>query len=164
MDPQQTRCVGRTLLRFVTQLTNPCSSFGQSSIVSILVGQDKSKFSVHKDVLVKASPFFAKCLASNMREATTGVIELPEDDCATFGAFVHYMYKDEILTSCSGYDFASLSIKSWVLAEKFCMPRWQNLLIDALAQYWEQEVVQHEEVILTTGITSDDHKLRKNGL
>ena len=160
MDPESTRCVEEPCYDSATHMTNLGSSFGQSSIVTILVGQDKSKFSVHKDILVKACPFFAKCLASNMREATTGVIELPEDDSATFAAFVNYIYKVEILTCRSGYDAVSLAIKSWVLAEKFFMPRWQNRLIDGMARYWRKRMIHHEHLLLTTEITSDDHKLR----
>jgi hypothetical protein len=43
----------------------------------------------HKDVLVEKSPFFARCLASGMKEGLEHEIKLPEEDPEDFELLIH---------------------------------------------------------------------------
>ena len=69
-----------------------------TDIVSIEVGHDQTKrvFKVHKAVLCKASPFFAKALSTGFKEEHTGVLKLPDHDAISFSVLYHYLYSGDV--------------------------------------------------------------------
>ena len=59
--------------------------------------EDVSKtWHLPKELLVKASPFFAAALNGSFAEATSRVVNLPEDDTDAFALFVRWLYVGEI--------------------------------------------------------------------
>ncbi|KIW10939.1 hypothetical protein PV08_10238 [Exophiala spinifera] len=107
-------------------------SFAGSEIMTVLVDKDEVKYYLHKDKLTSECPFFAKCLGSGMKEAHTNEVKLPEDDVEALDCFVDWIYK-EPMPNISVGESVIVTMKAWVLAEKLCMPKWQNALIDHLA-------------------------------
>ncbi|KAJ9603687.1 hypothetical protein H2200_011873 [Cladophialophora chaetospira] len=108
-----------------------------SQLITILVGKDKARYCIHKDILVSASPFFSKCLASGMKETETNTIELPEENCRFFNAFSSWMY-DGTVKKIRDNDDLDQAIREWVLAEKYLVPKWQNVLVDAMIDFWQE--------------------------
>ena len=85
-----------------------------------------------------------------MIEAQTNRVELPEENCETFDFFIDYIYDskvdfpsiDERGTDASAVD----AMKVCVLAEKFCMPDWQNQVINHLMDLWQEYLISPESV------------------
>ncbi|EXJ73391.1 uncharacterized protein A1O5_03151 [Cladophialophora psammophila CBS 110553] len=58
---------------------------------------------------------------------------------------ITYIYTDQV--DFSDEDDKAISImKAWVLAEKFCMPDWQNRPIDHLMEHWQDDQVRPAKV------------------
>lgn len=103
--------------------------------VAILVGPNRSRYSAHKEILIKKCPFFAKCLDSGMKEEHSNEIEFPDDTCLAFDLFFLWIYSREI-PNADSHDRVAAALDAWVLADKFAMPGWQNTLIDGIMSFW----------------------------
>lgn len=57
------------------------------------MGPDKTKFTLHEQVLSEAAEnsFFHAAFNNGFKEAATGYLELPEDDPAVFETFVRWV-------------------------------------------------------------------------
>ena len=111
--------------------------------MDILVGNQRKKYVLHKDMLCHSSAYFAAALNSNFEEAVKQTVVLPEADPTTFSMFSHWVYSR---------DFARLqkylSIRAygccilWVFADAHGVPQLQNQIIEhwcGLAQLWDLE-------------------------
>lgn len=67
-----------------------------------------------------------------MKETQTNEVKLPEDDVKTFDCFVDWIYAEALPNISVGEPVIS-TMEAWILAEKLCMPKWQNALIDHIA-------------------------------
>ena len=63
-----------------------------------LIVEDGKEFKAHKDVLSKASPFFAKVLNSDMKEANEGIIRLEMSDESVMSAILEFIYTGSVQT------------------------------------------------------------------
>ncbi|KAB5545473.1 hypothetical protein GE09DRAFT_1131302 [Coniochaeta sp. 2T2.1] len=63
---------------------------GKYSDLTVACGQ--SSYRTHNAVLSTQSPFFAKACDGSFKEASTGVIELTEDDPEAVRMMMHYFY------------------------------------------------------------------------
>jgi hypothetical protein len=80
-------------------------------------------------VLTFKCPFFEKCLDAVMQETRDNAVSLPEDDPQAFQIIVEWMYSDRLGSQI--YDStADTLILAYVLADKLCMPAFENQLID----------------------------------
>jgi hypothetical protein len=70
-----------------------------------------------------------------MKEAQTHIIELPEDNCQAFDVFVDYVCgrKLEIVDEKDIFD----CIKSWMLGDMFLAPKFQNVLMASIINYYQ---------------------------
>jgi BTB/POZ domain len=122
------------------QLTAAFYSFATSPIVTVLVGPKRKVYSFHKDLLVERCPFFEKCLKDSYKEGRENQVYLAEESPAVFDRFATFIYHnrvDEIVT----FPDNSLAVRAFALADKFCMPRFQNALIDAIACFHKKHTV-----------------------
>ncbi|KAI9681751.1 MAG: hypothetical protein M1829_000496 [Trizodia sp. TS-e1964] len=122
--------------------TAPESKYAFNETVTILVGPERCKFLVHKDVLVRKSPYFKAAFDGAFKEADSGTLSLPEDDVETFRRFISYIYSGLILSD-NLYKYAYLHstpnillefVRLYILADKFQMPRMKNEVIDAIRE------------------------------
>lgn len=112
-----------------------------------------------KKLLVNASPFFAAALNGSFAEATSKVINLPEDNTDAFALFVRWLFVgdisgdlfisdgaepgDEILGTCevteSDVPFAKTTmvyLQAWVLEDKLGCLVFLNLVMFELHAYY----------------------------
>jgi hypothetical protein len=61
--------------------------------VTIYIGPKQHKFMIHKDLLIKKSPYFEKCLKPAFAEGQFLEIKLQEDHMVSFEIFVIWIYK-----------------------------------------------------------------------
>lgn len=71
--------------------TDP-SRFSGAEIVTLLVGRDKVKFLVHKDILCQESPYFEKAFKSGFKEATENSLTLLGEKSDIVNSLVDWLY------------------------------------------------------------------------
>lgn len=116
-------------------------------------------YSFHKDLLVERCPFFEKCLKDSYKEGRENQVYLAEESPAVFDRFATFIYHnrvDKIVTSPDN----SLVVRAFVLADKFCMPRFQNALIDAMACFYETNAVSVPDLDFINGHVLSNSKIR----
>ncbi|KAK7899723.1 Transmembrane emp24 domain-containing protein 10 [Exophiala xenobiotica] len=117
-------------------------SFAQSRFITIIVGAEESKYTAHQEILVAKCPFFATCLTAGMIEASSGEVRLPEDSPEAFGYFIDWVYCGKVQDIGDETDNFISAMEAWVLADKFCMPKWQDELMDQMMQYARIYVIE----------------------
>ncbi|KAB5531395.1 hypothetical protein GE09DRAFT_1146941 [Coniochaeta sp. 2T2.1] len=68
------------------------SLFIEGKYSDLTVACGPSSYRTHKAVLCTQSPFFAKACDGSFKEASTGIIELTEDDPEAVRMMMHYFY------------------------------------------------------------------------
>ncbi|KAF2018157.1 hypothetical protein BU24DRAFT_449675 [Aaosphaeria arxii CBS 175.79] len=76
------------------------------------VGEKKTRFYIHKSLLIENSEFFKKALSGPWEEARTGVVSLADVEEATFRVFVSWLYTMDIPSSAEGWEDISGPIHS----------------------------------------------------
>ncbi|KAF3007879.1 hypothetical protein E8E13_010949 [Curvularia kusanoi] len=74
----------------------PRLSAHDACFATVLVGEERKRFIVHKDLLTYHSEFFRSALSGNFKEAAEQTVPLPEDDPDTFEFFVHWLYHKDL--------------------------------------------------------------------
>ncbi|KAE8445842.1 hypothetical protein EG329_012765 [Mollisiaceae sp. DMI_Dod_QoI] len=120
----------------------PSFSEPQSTVIVMAgMGNDISAFTIHRETLCALSPYFRNRLA----RIVFGVMEtvrLDNIEVEVFGQVVHYIYRFEVEHTMEirdgegGDNFLDYKLilltKTWLAAEEYQMPRFQNLIMDAL--------------------------------
>jgi hypothetical protein len=75
-------------------------------MVELLVGKDKSRYLVHKNVIRKYSEYFDRAFGLNYQEGENGTMYLAEVDKATFEIIHKWLYMK--MTQCSFSSFEDL--------------------------------------------------------
>lgn len=131
--------------------------------MTVLFKPANSKITIHKDILVKASPYFAELLAQGTNGAQTYEVNFPNwFSNETVTGFVHWAYYGAIDPRHLSA-FLSIYLKdSWLLAHKLRMLQWQNRLIDALIDTcWKNRRVEIDELTWLIRNVPKDSKLFK---
>lgn len=119
------------------------SRFRDVSIVSVTVGSAKTPFRVHRDLLCDESPFFKAAFAKEFKEASEGILDLPEDDVDTFDRFIQWMYSGEyglsggFETHAEADERYNQLARLYILADKLQVPRLKN---DVVNKFFEVKV------------------------
>lgn len=117
-------------------------------MVTIKVGKgdQQAEFSIHKDLICKASPFFNAACKPERMKAEDRVIELPEDEPDVIQIMVYWIYHDVIsitedMEANNGiHGTVEKALKTpwgifaqlYVVGRKYQMARLQNDTIDAI--------------------------------
>jgi len=128
-------------------------------MVTVFVGAKRKAYSLHKDLLVERCPFFEKCLKDSYKEGRENQVYLVEESPAVFDRFVTFIYHnhvDKIVTSPDN----SLAVRAFVLADKFCMAKFQNALIDAIACFYETYDVSVPDLDFINGHVLSNSKIK----
>src|SRR5256885_15260721 len=122
-------------------------SFASSKVITVLVGPSKASYTIHKDLLCAHSPFFEKCLKSSFLEKAKDQVELPEDAPEVFEHFINWIYREDVfeLTSETAME---LAIRTYVFADKLCMPAFKNKLMTKIRAYHRTNAVPLDSLLL----------------
>ena len=125
----------------------PSSGIG-IEMVEIYVGQSKKLFRLYKAKLCSRIPYFDKMFNGNFKEASDNVAYLEEDDPASFDLLAEWAniptssksprWIRELITvkNKEGKEVASWDpVGFYSLAEKYCLPEVQDLIMDAVIRY-----------------------------
>lgn len=83
---------------------------------------------VHKSILSTASTFFAAACNGRFKEASTGILVLPDDDPSTVAQMLEFLYKYDCTDSYKGTDGESLTVSDRLITA---------LLLDGIADKYD---------------------------
>ncbi|KAG9831930.1 hypothetical protein KCU98_g13032, partial [Aureobasidium melanogenum] len=115
--------------------------------VSIFVGPNKEKYTLHKGLLCIYSDFFRAAFEGSFKEAHENKIELPDVLVDVFEAFQVWLYSRSLRDPEDHGDSSTrpqlLTHRTlaylWVFGDKYQIPLLQNDSIDALLEKMDQE-------------------------
>ena len=112
--------------------------FGNVPTVTLLVGENKTPYHVHMNLLCDASSFFKAAFTSQFREGSEKKMDLPEEDQDMFDSFVQWLYyrhyeiprsqEDELK---DGGRFMQ-TMKLYVFADKYDISSLRSLIVEKL--------------------------------
>ncbi|KAJ8061701.1 hypothetical protein OCU04_009501 [Sclerotinia nivalis] len=109
------------------------SSFDE--MITLIVNESRPEtILVHKNLLCAASPFFEAACKPEWQTGDKFIIKLPEDNAGLIKVLVSWVYRQEIVYLGTWYSSRKLEglIGTYLLAEKYQMPRLQNNIMDAM--------------------------------
>lgn len=120
-------------------------------MVTFIVGEEKKRFILHKQIVCKHSEVFKTAFNSQFVEGTTGVYELDDTSGEAFRMLVEYLYSENITFRCHNLepfrdinksqdvDHRSVCDKEvmdivllYILAERYLVRGIENLIIEQL--------------------------------
>jgi hypothetical protein len=108
---------------------------------------------------VEKCPFFEKCLKNSYKEGQEYQVYLADESPAIFDRFVTFVYYNRVDKKMTAPD-NSLLIRTFALADKFCMPTFQNALIDAIACFHKTRPVSSADLAFINGHVPSNSKIR----
>ncbi len=107
-----------------------------SEIVMLNVGPEKKVYAVHKLLLRKKIDYFDKMFSSDWKESSTNTASFPEDNVASFDLLIEWVYNGKVrplkfLRQSESFLYCWRPILFWQLAEKFCIPKLQDQIMNA---------------------------------
>ncbi|MCJ1243485.1 hypothetical protein MMC30_000682 [Trapelia coarctata] len=118
------------------------------STATLLVGDERRSFIVHKQLLCSVSDYFIAALEGNFKEATEQNIEFPDEDPEIIERFLLWVYNGNILEKSEtvvGIPYEVLA-SLYVFAESRCVYQLQNDVIDVLIR---KSFTKEEDKILS---------------
>jgi hypothetical protein len=108
---------------------------------------------------VERCPFFEKCLKNSYKEGQENQVYLAEESLAVFDRFVAFIYHNRVDKKMTSPD-NSLLVRTFVLADKFCMPGFQNALVDAIACFHKTRIVSPADLAFVNDHVPSNSKIR----
>ncbi|KAF2493989.1 hypothetical protein BU16DRAFT_562943 [Lophium mytilinum] len=114
----------------------PISTWG--SVISVIVGEEKKVYQVHKGLLLYHSSYFVGALEGGFKESETEVVELFTDEVVVFDAVYCWLYKGHLFDSPSAGKPTDVSLlydllcKIFVFGDMRGIPALKNAAIDLL--------------------------------
>ncbi|KAK3379109.1 hypothetical protein B0T24DRAFT_610717 [Lasiosphaeria ovina] len=112
-------------------------------IVTIFVGVDRVKFTIHENLISESSPFFKAAFRGEFGERN-GVLELPDDDPDAFELFVGWLYgkaQSKSYTIADGpidWDIEAMTfLNLYILSKKYFNEDLSNNAIDLAYEYFD---------------------------
>lgn len=126
-----------------------------------------------KELLTNSSPFFAAALDGSFAEATSKVVQLPEDNTDAFALFIRWLYVGEIAAIersashdhdqdhlCIAATFQTL-LQAWMLGDKLGCPIFKDLAMLDLMKFLDLGVMNTNTVRSVYERSTPGSNLRK---
>jgi len=94
-------------------------------LVIFIVGQEKEKFTVHKDFATLRSPVFAAAFDGKFVEGETQTMTLKHAEAPVFGLLVHWLYYQNVKPDKESGSLMRWS-KLWMLGREYLIYKLQN--------------------------------------
>ena len=125
--------------------TNKSSVTASSQDTCEAIESHNQTFTVHKDYICLASPFFAAAFNGKFMEGESQSMRLDDVDPAVFGLLVHWIYFQKFdLPMVKGNeeeptaDYEKLA-ELWILGQRTIMPALQNYVVDVVLDSFSQQ-------------------------
>lgn len=123
--------------------------FLKSGIFTISVGESKTKFQIHKDLLRAKSTYFEKLLAAEAQWAECKTNELHWDDAfEDISVDAVELWADWLYEKPIRNESVRLLLQCYKLADKYMMPKLKNDIVDSVRKsYRETKLTIHPEIL-----------------
>jgi BTB/POZ domain len=127
--------------------------------VTLKLHSTSAPIKLHKDIICKHCPFFDKAFNGSFEEAASKHINLESEELQPVQECIRWIYSGGIFQEAPAPDFLQLC-KLWVLADKWCMPTLQNLVIDRLEKEAKRKLIPGSTITYIYSKTLPNSKLR----
>jgi hypothetical protein len=103
--------------------------------LTVLVGGEKTIFTIHEDLAIAHSDYFAKASAGTWTESITGVYHLQDEIPQAFELFARWLYTGTILVNDDG-DLDRLLIHAWACGDRLQATSFKNTIMTLLYKDW----------------------------
>lgn len=101
--------------------------------MTIIVGTENSKFTLHKNFIEHHSPFFKGAFKNdNFIEGQTQSMTITDVEQEEFGIFANWLYTQKLQNEDGQTPNLIMLAQSWILAERFLIPALQNQVMDEI--------------------------------
>lgn len=104
-------------------------------MVDIFVGPKRKTWRLHEDLLCDRSDYFKSTFQGKFAEASSKELYLTEDNDASFGLFVNWLYGDKLKPPSKDDELATY-LGLLALAEKVLIEHLSNLATDHIRAYY----------------------------
>ncbi|KAI4747143.1 hypothetical protein E4T50_02498 [Aureobasidium sp. EXF-12298] len=126
-----------------------------SEMVTVVVGDSKQPFVLHKGLLCFYSDFFRAAFEGSFKESTERKIDLPDVGIDVFKAFQVWLYSQSLCNFEDPQDssqpptFPQWHVMAllWVFGDKYQIPLLQNSVIDALMDRIKETQAFHTVIV-----------------
>ncbi|MCJ1254326.1 hypothetical protein MMC24_002141 [Lignoscripta atroalba] len=141
--------------------------FTKGDTVDILVGPERTRFRLHKELLVHSAPYFAKAFSGHFSEASEDTITLPEENTAAFELFADWLYRGSLspipyledwreicITHMEDSGFLKMEFKYhslYYMADKWCIEALKNTAIDLIRDFHKVTLTVLHPILLDEG-------------
>lgn len=111
----------------------------------VIVGPEKQRFGIHKEILCATSPFFKAALEGKFEESVRGEVILEDTSVETFGHFNEWLYTGKLtedkcqengLTILEQYSKDQPTYRQflevWLFGDYIMVPQLQNYIVDRM--------------------------------
>lgn len=120
---------------------------GDKAII-VRVGKepDHTNFTIHENLLRKASPFFEAALSRDWKESQETVVKLPNGFAPSFQVFTQWLYANRVYAKCvlDGYSDLNegvgwaISVSSYLLGDYLQVSEFKDAVIDSIIDWANQ--------------------------
>lgn len=103
-----------------------------SDSIEVIVGQEETHFSVHKDTIAERSPFFRAALSHDFREAKEKRVRLPDCEQETFNCYLACIYTLALEYEAGPQENYTHLTKLYILADQLRDVQLCNEIVDHL--------------------------------
>jgi BTB/POZ domain len=111
------------------------TSFATSEIITVYVGQERTAYKLHKDLLISKSPYFRASLSSCFPEGRTFEVHLAEDVPAAFDIFVQWLYSGSVSPIKNEGD-VNVKTRAYIMADALLVSELKNDLMDRIRKFY----------------------------
>ena len=119
---------------FTIRYTTNGKSSPEGEAVTVIVGPEKRKFSVHETLLRSNSAFFEAALKKDWKEGMHRTVTLPEEDADTFYIYVQWLYLEKFPRQPAAFQGYPILAKLYGLGETIIDTNLQDRVIDTRVQ------------------------------
>ena len=148
-------------------LTKPCRLLASES-VTLLVGAERMRFTIHKNLICGVVLFFQKAFHGGFHESITGEMSLPEEDPSAFKLFIFWLYKGKFTiphqhlkgnSRTATRENITSSLRLYIMAEKWCSKEIQKAAIEVIYEWFGTSIDKDEMAAQVAALTKVVHDL-----
>ncbi|KAI4932816.1 hypothetical protein J4E85_003216 [Alternaria conjuncta] len=146
------------------------SEAAQDPIFAIVeVGDTKTKYHIHRSLLIEHSDYFKKALNGPWKEAQEGVVKLEDVECSTFSVFIDWVYTQRLPKKNAAWcdkneaietGKAQLAqVKALVFGDRILSPMFYKAVRDSLIEHIISNGAFYRAVIHGFAHLAKDHAI-----
>ncbi|KAI4630527.1 hypothetical protein J4E80_001465 [Alternaria sp. BMP 0032] len=157
----------------IARMKRPSEAAQEPVFVIVEVGDTKTKYHIHRSLLVEHSDYFKKASNGPWKEAQEGVVKLEDVECSTFSIFVDWVYTQTLPKTCLEWcdgkreDYSTqmegkaqlARTKALIFGDRVLSPAFYEATRDSLINHLIKKSTLYEAVIHGFAHLPKDHAI-----